>query len=622
MTDEQKSLVAFGGDIEVKHLGGTLWELKGALVLFGNEAERDFDKDYFVSDADYDLNDNGEGESSVYFNHGQDAVIGKSRIGVGKAKLTKDGRAIWIKHHLDAAKEYDSMVLELIEKRKAEHGKNWGWSSGVPGHLVERENTGLGRKVVRWPVEKDASITLIPNDWRHTLLDVNQIERTNVKSLLQPEAQTPEEPQPGSVGAASDGAHGLTENKSMEVQVMAEQTTQQDGNPSPAEYNALKAELDALKAQGAATSDAINKALKYMEDSPLIRQSGYYTVDGGTADPNVKSAGDLLLSIARKDVKRLVSVYGVEVKAHTERDGTTGGFYIPESTLQNVLPDLSLVSGIGNLVRRVPVSTPDGSIPMRDYSRSVTASVGESSSASGIASQLRAESGAYTEEQMYFEKVRWSVSDYASGYVKASRELVKDLPMIEALLRAGIEEDVKNKEEFAILRGSGAGQPLGVLTWAGTIEVTEDTDNTFAVADMDEMVSRHLVSDASKTAWVYHHGAYPNVAGMERGNGNAVMHNVSGALSKYLNGYLQFMSQHLPAQGTTGYVTLGDWSKYFLFEFGGLYIEMSEHADFLNGNVVWRFGKRQDGRPIMTAAVTLADNSFTVSPFVKLKNKT
>lgn len=616
------TLVLFGTEVKAHDDG----RVDGHLVLF-NVPDASTKRDVFTkADTDFDINPESD-RSTVLYHHGMDPALKRKRIGMGKAEIGVDDVGVWIKAQLDLRDKYEAAIHELAKAGKL------GWSSGAPGHLVERKAIDDNAHLVTlWPLGKDASLTPIPADPRNvvgvgSIKSITDIESMSledaIKSLLkQPEAQTPEEPHPGSVGAASNEAHGLTENKSMEVQVMSEQTTQQDGNPSPAEYNALKAELDALKAQGAATSDAVNKALKYMEDSPLIRQSGYYTVDGGTADAAIKSAGDLLLSIARKDVKRLVSVYGVEVKAHTERDGTTGGFYIPESTLQNVLPDLSLVSGIGNLVRRVPVSTPDGSIPMRDYSRSVTASVGESASASGIASQLRAESAAYTEEQMYFEKVRWSVSDYASGYVKASRELVKDLPMIEALLRAGIEEDVKNKEEFAILRGSGAGQPLGVITWAGTIEVTEDTDNTFAVADMDEMVSRHLVSDGSKVAWVYHHGAYPNVAGMERGNGNAVMHNVSGALSKFLNGYPQFMSQHLPAQGTTGYVLLGDWSKYFLFELGGLYIEMSEHADFLNGNVVWRFGKRQDGRPIMTAAVTLADNSFTVSPFVKLKNKT
>lgn len=609
-----ETLVLFGSEVKAYDDG----RVDGHLVLF-NVPDASSMRDVFTKATDFDINPESD-RSTVLYHHGMDPALKRKRIGVGKAEIGVDDVGVWIKAQLDLRDKYEAAIHELAKAGKL------GWSSGAPGHLVERKAIDDNAHLVTvWPLGKDASLTPIPADPRNvvrvgsikSIADIESMSLEDaIKSLLkQPEAQNSEASTEAS-GAASDGAHGLTENKSMEVQVMAEQTTQ------PPADNAMKAELEAIKQASDANSKTVNEILKFMQDSPMLRKSGYYSDDGGAADPNIKSAGDLLLAIARKDVKRLVSVYGVEVKAHTERDGTTGGFYIPESTLQNVLPDLSLVSGIGNLVRRIPVSTPDGSIPMRDYSRSVTANVGESASASGIASQLRAESGAYTEEQMYFEKVRWSVSDYASGYVKASRELVKDLPMIEALLRAGIEEDVKNKEEFAIMRGSGAGQPLGAITWAGTIEVTEDTDNTFAVADMDEMVSRHLVSDASRVAWAYHHGAYPNVAGMERGNGNAVMHNVSGSLSKLLNGYPQFMSQHLPAQGTTGYVLLGDWSKYFLFELGGLYVEMSEHADFLNGNVVWRFGKRQDGRPIMTAAVTLADNSFTVSPFVKLKNKT
>lgn len=612
------TLVLFGTEVKAYDDG----RVDGYLVQFGTP-DASSKRDVFTkADTDFDIDPMSD-RSTVLYHHGLDPVLKRKRLGREKAEIGVDDVGVWIKGQLDLRDEYEAAIHQLAKAGKL------GWSSGVPGHLVERKALSDNAHLVTlWPLGKDASLTPIPADPRNvagvgsikSIADIESMSLEDaIKSLLkqQPEAQDPETPQGVGSAAGDEAQKPNSETKQVEVHVMSEQD-----NQPPAEQNAMKAELEFLRKQQEENSKGINDILKYMQDSPMIRKSGYYSDDGGTADPAIKSAGDLLMAIARKDVKRLTGVYGVSVKAHTERDGTTGGFYIPESTLNNVLPNLSLVSGIGNLVTRIPVSTPSGSIPIRDYSRSVTASVGQSSSASGIASQARAEGGAYTEETMYAEKVRWEVSDFASGYVKASRELVKDLPMMESLLRIGIEEDVKNKEEFAVLRGSGVGQPLGVITWVGTIEVTEDTDNTFAVADMDEMVSRHLVSDSSKTAWVYHHGAYPNVAGMERGNGNAIMHDVKGALSKYLNGYLQFMSQHLPAQGTTGYVLLGDWSKYFLFELEGMYIEMSEHADFLNGNIVWRFGKRQDGRPIMTSYVTLADNSTTLSPFIKLKNKT
>lgn len=380
-------------------------------------------------------------------------------------------------------------------------------------------------------------------------------------------------------------------------------------------------EVKALKAANAEMSAKMDRVLKFMEDSPALKNAGYYTQDGGTADSSIKNVADMLMAIKRRDADRCIKHYGL--KAQVEDAGVQGGYYVPGSVIQNLMPSLSLVSGLGQLVRRIPVSTPAGTAPIRDYSRVPTANVGQSASAAGIASQGRAEGGAYTEETMYFEQMKWNVGDYASGYVKMSRELSNDAPMVQAMLEEGIREDVANKEEYSILRGSGVNQPLGVLNWSGRIEIDEDTDNTFAIADSDEMVSRLLKRNGARIAWAHHNGVYTNIAGFERGTGaTAYQTNISGALSTSLHGYPRFDSQHLPAQGTDGYVILGDWNSYILFEYGGLYIEYSEHADFLNGNNVWRFGKRQDGMPALTSAITLADGSFTLSPFVVLANKT
>lgn len=622
MTDEHQSLVTFGSDIELKSLGNGIWELKGALVLFGDDAERDFDDDFFSADeTDYDLDETGQGESSVYFNHGMDAVIGKTRLGEGKAKLTKDQRAVWLKHRLNEAKEYDAMVLELIKRRKAESGKNWGLSSGVPGHLVEREHTNKGRKIKNWPLGKDASITLIPNDWRHTLLDVNQIERTNVKSLLQPEAQTPEA-SPEAVGAANAEAQPQTETIKMEVHVMGEQNGQQDGNP-PAD-NAMKAELDALKKQQDGyeqkfieSHQKMDKILKYMEDSPMVRQGGYFTVDGGAADPQIKSVGDLLISVARGDMKRLKDIY--EVKLQSTASGAEGGYLIPETTLQGLGLDISLLSGLTSLVRRLPVPTPSGRAPVRNYR--VTPSGGSTASASGIASQKRAEGAAYTEETMLLDEIYYDTTDFASGVCKATREQMRAARMIESLLRTAIEEDVSNREERAILRGTGAGEPLGILNWDGKVLVEEDTDNVFVAADSDEMVAHFLAKGNTKAMWTYHNSIYTSISPFVREN-TTVQGNRGQAISTVFHGYPHMATQHLPLIGTNGYIVLGDWDKYVIFEFEGLYIFFSEHRYADEGKVAWFFGKNIDGKPIMPDAVILADGTWELSPFVVIKNKT
>ncbi len=618
-----ETLLLKGSDIEIKHLGGTLYELKGELVAFGSPEESDFVTDFFAADTDYDLREDGSGESTVYFNHGLDSVIGKAKIGKGKAQLSKTDKAVWIRQQLDQAQEYDAMVLELLQKRRL-MGKNFGWSSGVPGHLVEREKVGGAMKIKRWPLGTDASITLIPNDWRQTLRDVNAIEPSNIKSLLEQEAdsQAASEAQgseaDNTASSATNAEDKPTANVKTNVQVVGDvnmaDENQQQQPPAPAN----PVDADFMKRFNAMET-RMNKLMDVVENSPRLARNGYYTSDGGSADPNIKSIGDMLLAIKRQDVERLDKIYNV--KAQTESSGPAGGYVVPTSTLTGLDTQLKLTSGVANLVRRIPVATPSGQSPIRDYSRAPgTNNAGDTASAQGIQSQKRAEGGSYGEETIYFEMLQWNVSDFASGKLIASRELMEDAPAIEAMLREAIQEEVANREEYAILRGNGVAQPLGVLNWAGTIEVNEDTDNNFGVADMDEMVSRLLVSDSSRVAWVYHPSIYTEVAALERGTGGAVLHNIKDALPNFLSGRPQFMSQHLPLIGTDGYIILGDWSRYLLFERGGLYINFSEHRYIDEGKMGWFFGKRIDGKPAMTSAVTLQDGTFTLSPFVRIGN--
>lgn len=620
-------------EIELKFLGGTQYEVGGALVLFGDGIKSaDFERDWFAPDTDFDLADDGTGTSAVYFNHGLDTFIGKQRLGKGKAALTKDDRAVWIRHQLDIANEYDAMVVELIQERQR-LGKSFGWSSGVASHLVERQEQPDGSyKITKWGLGSDASITLIPNDWRQVVGEIAELRPTNAKTLLNahgdstietqtPEAHNSDGDMPSSavdddtVQAEQKTVHDIPE---IEV-IMSEETRPEGQEPqAPPALDALEAKMAAMEKAVSATMDAMTKM---MEAEPRINRGGWVTQDGGTADTSIKNVGDMMLAIKRGDHKRLTEHYGL--KAQTEGDGAQGGYYVPDAVLADLMPNLSLVSGLGQLVTRIPVSLPAGEMPIPDYSRVPTADAGNSASAQGIESQARAEGGAYTEETAYVEMLQYRVSDAASGYVKASREISQDWGMIQNMLQRAIQNDVTNKEEFFFLRGSGVNQPLGVLNAACLIQVTEDTDNTFAIADRDEMVSKFLQVGNNSTAWVHHPYVHTQIAALERGTGGSVYDvNLAGALPTSLAGHPRFKSQHLPNVGTDGYIILGDWSQYVVFERGGLYIEFSEHADFLNGNNVWRFGKRIDGKPLFTAAVTLADGSSTVSPFVAIKNKT
>lgn len=596
-----KSLMVHVGDA-VKSLDGG--KFGGYLVRFTSADDPDLTGDFFSAETDFDLDWDDENKCTVYFNHGLDPVLKNRKLTEQKAVLKKDDVGIWMEGILAERDEYEKFIAQQV---KAEA---MGLSSGTNPTLVTRQRVKSAYHITSWPLGKDGSITHIPAEYRNVTVPLKSLA---FKSLGKPEASEPEAPQ-GAADAASATRIEFVSNGQEEGNHMPDNT----GTPPAGEQDPIEAKFAAFEER---VAGLINPVIEYLENLPQTVTGGYITPDGGTADKNVKNIADMLFAIKRKDVTRCTKHYGL--KLQVEDGGTTGGYLVPTSTITDLLPGISLVSPIGQLVRRIPVSTPAGEAPIRDYSRTPTADAGNAATAMGIESQGRTEGGDYTEETMYFELLQWRAYDYASGYIPLSKELRADAPMIESLIREGIEEDVANKEEFAILRGNGVGKPRGVLNWAGIKEVDEDTDNTFAVEDSDEMVDYLLESMGSRVAWVHHPGVGAQIAAFERGTGAAALHSdMAGRVSQYLHGFPRYKSQHLPAQGTDGYVILGDWKQYILFEYGGLYIDYSEDALFLSGKVAWRFGKRQDGKPAMTSAVTLADGSHTLSPFVILANKT
>lgn len=612
--------VYYGGAVKAVGDG----RIEGYLIRFDDDGEnRDLEGEYFTSKTYLGARD-GDGLDTL-FHHGIpiEAEVDGKRVAFTELadtplppiRASRDDLGIFAEVVMDMADEYQRVVYQLAESGKL------GWSSGAAGHTVRRTKDG---EITQW-ILAEGSLTPTPAEPRNRALPLKAIMQGIESRCDDPETTPKASPPKGEPSPAGAVEHPETvaddspptQQPRIEVNEMTEdmKTAPEEQTETPS-VDPMADRLAALEKQ---TSDVMNALTKMMETEPRINRSGYISVDGGAADQNVKNVSDMLLSIKRKDHKRLTGHYGL--KAQYESDGTTGGYYVPEQVLQDMLPGLSLTSGIGTLITRIPVQMPAGEMPIRDYSRTPTANAGNTASAQGIESQGRAEGGAYTEETAYFELLNYRVGDSTSGYVKASKELAQDVPAIQALLRNAIEEDVRNKEEYFILRGTGVNQPLGILNWAGTIDVAEDTSSTFAIADADEMLSRLMVRNPGSTVWTHHPSVITEIASFERGTGGAVYQsNIPGAMPESLHGYARLNTQHLPQQGSDGYVIFGDFSRYFMFELGGLYIDFSEEADFLNGNVVWRFGKRMDGKPAMTSAVTLADGSFTVSPFVAIQS--
>ena len=144
-----QTLVNFESAIKADDSG----RVRGYLVRFGGQ---DLEGDYFTKETDFGrpMKSGDRVPMNLYYHHGQDRTIGKSRIGTGY--ITMDENGLWYEAQVEMADKYQKMIADLAKSGKL------GYSSGATGHMVERKKSADGRyEITRWPIG-EASLTPTP----------------------------------------------------------------------------------------------------------------------------------------------------------------------------------------------------------------------------------------------------------------------------------------------------------------------------------------------------------------------------------------------------------------------------------------------------------------------------
>ena len=612
MTDEQTDNVIFYGSA-IKDLGDG--RIGGYLVLFGDEKNTDLERDYFTKDTDF-----GDAiKTPIWFNHRQPLANGSGksivvREAIGQGELKQDDEGIFVEAVLYNRNQYAAMLDKL------------GWSSGTAEHLVDRQQVGKSYHITRWPLGLDASLTPIPAEPRTQAIPLKSLkaELSDVADVTSPEDDGK---------SSGDNDHNVNIN----VTVRQQETKTMDENikngtepaqvkmveEKPAEPVAVQPEQNnyATKDEFKTLSDAVTSLVNRLENSKPLKDAGYIAPDDEATRPEVKSFGDFVVAVARGNHKRLVQVYKA-TKDLSGETGTAGGYLVPEQFEAQLLQIAENTSQILPLVTTVPVSSDTGRYPSLDQYITPTAGSGQTAMAAGVVATPTAPGGTLTETEPGFEMLQWRVNK-VGGYTEVENELIADSPQaIEVLLTRLFGVAVMARKEQLILRGTGAGEPEGILNAAAAVGLTPATNNTFAWADALSMISR-FKPVGGRPIWVIHPGIWPDIGVFESSSGGGVFQaNMQAALGNSLLGYPILQSEHLPQDDNAGCVVLMDPSAYLLFERSGISIAFSEHAAFTTEKGTWRFSQRFDGMSWVKSAITLADpqGSYTISPFVYLND--
>jgi len=316
---------------------------------------------------------------------------------------------------------------------------------------------------------------------------------------------------------------------------------------------------------------------------------------------------------------------GHEKKDLAENVGASGGFLVPVeflAQLQQVIGENSIVQPRATIIR----------MKRRQVDLPVLSQTGTTAGVphwfGGISFYYGEENAEKTESDPAFRKVTLSAHKLY-GYTRSSDELVEDSAISLADFFSGplgFAGGVAWWRDYTFLRGTGVGQPLGVVNAGATITVARAAVGTpIQYVDLVNMMESFLPS--ARGVWVAHQSTMSNFLTMVDPLGGYIWHpnysggGIAGAMPGTLFGLPIIFTEKLPRVGSAGDVLLADFRYYLVGDRQAATIETTKYDRWRYDQTSWRVVDRHDGQPWLSAPLTLQDGTSQVSPFVILGAK-
>ena len=309
-----------------------------------------------------------------------------------------------------------------------------------------------------------------------------------------------------------------------------------------------------------------------------------------------------------------------------EAFGSDGGFLVPPEFAQKLLQRLYADQNLLALTDTYTIGGNSISFP-----RSAETSRANGSRWGGVRAYWREEGDQATATKATFGRIQLNLHKLFV-MIHASDELLGDvqgLALEQYLLRVATDE-INFVVGDAILNGTGAGQPLGVLNSSCLVTVNKETGQTAATVtsqNIANMWARLWAPCRQNAVWLINQDVEAQLHTMTVGTGSAtvVAYLPPGGLS--VKPYATLVGRPvLPVEwcstlGTVGDIILADLRHYVTISKGFIDAQTSMHMRFDYDESVFRFIFRIDGQPWWSAALTPYKGSATQSCFVTLQTR-
>ncbi len=364
-----------------------------------------------------------------------------------------------------------------------------------------------------------------------------------------------------------------------------------------------------------------------MPEPPRSRPGPGRSITG--QDGGFRSFGEQLQAVARAETPGCQAdprLFRAAATGLGESVSSDGGFLLNPDFSTQLLERAFETGVLSSLCRRIQIGANSNSIrlPAVDETSRATGS-----RFGGVRGYWTEEAGEKTASKPKFRSMELSLKKN-TVLIYATDELLQDATALEGFIRMAAPDEIGFMVDDAIVNGSGAGQPLGILNSGALISVAKESGQTAATVVYENIVnmySRMPSRNRRTAAWFINQAIEPQLFTMSLavGTGGVPVFLPAGGVSGQPYGTL-FGRPVIPieqcaALGTVGDIIFADLSSYLLADKAGIESAMSIHVRFIYDESVFRFVYRVDGQPILSSAITPYKGSNTLSPFVTLATR-
>lgn len=302
-----------------------------------------------------------------------------------------------------------------------------------------------------------------------------------------------------------------------------------------------------------------------------------------------------------------------------------GGFLVQQDQSTDLLGAAIKASPIVAGVRKMSVSANSNGIklPMvKETSRALASLYG------GLGMYWIGEGDAITPGSVKFRNVAMAIKKIAA-LIPLTDELIQDTTALSGFVTGFFPGALNSNMERVIIRGSGVAQPLGILNSGALISVAKEDGQVADTVDgmnVVKMFARMWAQGIMTSVWMISQSIIPQLMNMSLPGFPNIplwLPPTGLAASPYgtLIGRPLYAVEHCSKLGDKGDIIFADLNSYLLVDKGGPQNALSGEYAFNTDEAYLRMIYRVDGQPLYVSAVTPADDSDSIGPFVTLAER-